>query len=272
VLRLTAAALALVIATPAAAQELPAEIAAGIAAYDDLEYEQAIALLRPALRKKLPRDAKLAGYRCLGLSLVALGRINEARDAFRLLLEIDGRYRLPESENPTARKLLQEVRLDLPAEVGLTHSASPTPGRADSPLAVSIDVRDESRVVSGVTVHYRVAGSRRYGTVGATALGADRYNATIPGTFVAPPAIEYYVVARGADGRRVAIAGSAAEPISIAVDRRADGGDGSLLSSPLFWLGTGAVVAAGAVAAVLLWRPSDDGPAETGTVQVNVVW
>lgn len=272
--RLIASAAIVALAAPAAvADELPPEIAAGIAAYDDLEYEQAIARLRPALTKKLPKKAKIAGYRYLGLSLVALGRTGEARDAFRQLLELDRSFALPTSENPLARKLLQEVRLDLPSEVKLSHSASPTPGRADSPLAVAIKVTDESHVVSGITVHYRVRGKRSYGTIQATAVGDGGYNATIPGTFVAPPAIEYYVVARGADGRLLASAASAEEPVAIAIDERAkDSGGGSVLSSPLFWIGTGTVVAAGAVAAVILLRPSDDGPPETGQVQVQVVW
>lgn len=272
--RLVAAAVVVAIAAPQIrADELPQDIAAGIAAYDDLEYEQAIARLRPALaRKTADKKARLAGYRYLGLSLVALGRTGEARDAFRQLLEIDRGYELPRGENPTALKLLEQVRLDMPAQVLLRHTASPAPGRADSPLSVAIEVVDESRVVSGITVHYRVRGKRSFGTIQATAVGDGGYSATIPGTFVASPAIEYYVVARGADGRLLASASSAESPAQVVINKRASDGGGGVLSSPLFWIGTGTVVAAGAVAAVFLLRPSDSGPPATGQVQVQVFW
>lgn len=265
------AALAIAAASPIArADELPPPIAAGVAAYNDLEYEQAIALLRPALaNKELDDGARVVGYRYLGLSLLALGRRNGAKDAFRRLLELDRRFELPATENPIARQLLEEVRLDLPAEVELSQTAAPAPARADAPIAVDIRVVDPSSQVSGVVVHYRSAGARRFGTVGATPLGGGRFNATIPGTFVARPALEYYVVARGADGRVVASAASAASPLSIAVATRR-GPEGSVLSSPLFWAGAGVVVAAGAVATILFLRPENEAP--TGQVQVDVNW
>ena len=59
------------------------------AAYDQLEYEQAIALGQEALRQTISRDERASAYEILGLSFGALDSTGQAIQAFEQLILID---------------------------------------------------------------------------------------------------------------------------------------------------------------------------------------
>lgn len=260
-----------VLAGTAAAQNIAPEVQKGIALYDDLEYDKAVTALEAALGAPNLDDAsKIEGYKYLALSHVALRRPNEAKDAFRRLLEIDRTYQLARSESQTARDLLDEIREAMPHEIEIHQTPSPAKPKAGSPFRVDIEVRDRDGVHRGVILYHRTRGAKDYSVVQAAPLGEGRYTATVSGAFVQQPGLDYYVVTTSASGRELSRTGSPEAPLQVVVDKATTAGNdgGSVLSSPWFWAGTGAVVIGGAVAGFLLLR-SDEPPAPGA--QINIV-
>jgi hypothetical protein len=261
------------------AQPADAEITRGIDLYLDLEYEDAVRVLSEALAEPGgDADRRIEGYQYLALSHLALRHEAEAREAFRQLLELDRRFRMPTTVSQTARDLLEEVRRSLPPEVidpvippsataQMSQTASPREPRAGTPIAISIILMDPAGTHSDVQVHHRVRGQQRYSAVTAMRVGQGRYAADVSGMFVAAPAVEYYVVALDKDGAVVASEGSAAEPLAIPV------GSTAAAAAPVykkwwFWAGVSTAVLAGAVGVLVL--TGDDGPGSDATVTITV--
>lgn len=250
------------------------DIDRGIALYNDLEYEEAEVVLSKALSKpNLSVQEVTEGYKYLGLTYVALGRDDDARAAFRKLLETDPRYELPRTENPKAIDLFDEVKKSMPLPPGavrMTQSASPSSPRRSQPVVVTIGVVDQDGRHSRVMVYHRVKGQRSYSAIKAQAGGAGRYAATISGTFIEPPAIEYYVVAEDAEGRALAQEGTPQEPLLLLVDRR------TVETTPVyghwwFWASIGGLLLAGTLVGVAL--SGDDAtppPGNTADVTITV--
>jgi tetratricopeptide (TPR) repeat protein len=101
-------------------------VKAGVAAYDELEYDKAIDLLHKALAESLTRDEKLVTYRTLAFSHVALGDEASARERFKALLRVDPTIKLDRTISPRVRKVFDEARAQMPpAELVVT----PVPGK-----------------------------------------------------------------------------------------------------------------------------------------------
>ncbi|MBL7153766.1 MAG: S8 family serine peptidase [Phycisphaerae bacterium] len=82
-------------------------------------------------------------------------------------------------------------------------------------LRLTADVTDNVRVVS-VTLHHRPLGSSdEYQSISMVRMTADQWSATIPGSAVQPPGVEYYIVA--SDGISQVYDGTAALPHSVIV-------------------------------------------------------
>src|SRR4051812_3392952 len=75
----------------------------GLAAYAELDYARAIALLEQARKESLTREEKIATYQTLALAQLGLGRTVEARTAFEHLLRIDPSFTLDRSVAPKVR-------------------------------------------------------------------------------------------------------------------------------------------------------------------------
>lgn len=255
------------------------EVARGIALYQDLEYEQAAEVLAAALEEPgLADDRRVEGYQYLALSYLALRRESDAKGAFKQLLEIDRSFRLSTTFSQTARDLLEEARRALPppevtgvdtppATAQLSQTASPAQPREGTSVSVSIIVADPGDAHERVLVHHRVRGAKSYSTVTAMRTGQGRYAATIPGMFVAPPVIEYYVVAVDAEGAVIAAEGSEAEPLAIPVESPTAGA-APVYKKWWFWTGIGAAVVAGTVGVLAL--TGGDGPSPESTVTITV--
>lgn len=271
-MRFAVAVVALVALSPATfAQDVSPDIRKGIELYEDLEYDDAVAALVSALAApEIDKPSKIEGYKYLALSYVALRKPNDARDAFRRLLEIDRKYQLERSESRTARDLLAEVRDAMPHELSIRQTPSPAIPRAGSPFKVDIKITDEDEMHRGVVLYHRKQGAEEFSAVQAAPLGQGQYTATVSGAFVEQPGLQYYVATTSGTGRVLASAGSADKPLSVVVTRAARivSPGGSVFSSPWFWAGTGAVVVGGAAAAFFLLR-SDDPPAPGA--QINLV-
>lgn len=237
------------------AQTGNADIDKGIALYNDLEFAEAVEVLAKAVTKaNLSVQELVEGYKYLALACVALGRDDEARTAFRKLLETDRTYRLPRTESQKAQDLFDQVRQSMPEEilvrpVQLTQTASPVRPRRGTPVSVTIAIVDEDKRHDRVVVYHRVRGAKPFSTVQALRAGSGRYNATIPGVFVNPPAVEYYVVALTASGDVLASEGSEKSPQALGVDTEEAA---PIYGKWWFWAGIGGVLAAGTITAIAL--------------------
>ncbi len=270
---LLAAAVVLAAASPALAQSGNADIDRGVKLYADLEYEQAIAVLEPAVAAPgLTVEQRTTGYLHLALSHLALRHTDEARAAFRALLEADRDFVLPPETSQTARDLFDEVKRSLPpprvaATASLSATATPLAPRDGAPITVTARVTDPEARIDRVFIHHRVRGAKSYSKLSARRDGAG-WSAIIPGLFVKGPAIEYWVSGVDAQGAPVASAAGADAPLVIAVGATSEGG-GTILGKWWFWGGV-AVVAAGVAGGIVLLSGGDGGGGNDATVIITV--
>ncbi len=256
----------------AAAETGNAAIDKGVAYYDDLEFEQAISTLTSALQQKnLTRNELIEAYKYLALSHVALSQDAAAKEAFRKLVEVNPAYNLPRTESPRALDLFNEIKSAIPGRnvVRLTQTASPTRPKRGQPITVSVAVVDEAKAHDHVTVYHRVRGQKAYSSVIALPVAAGRYNATISGSLVSGPAVEYYVAAEAADNTALALEGSDTEPMVLLIDKPSDAKP--VYARWWFWAGLGTVLLAGAAVGLVL-AGGDGVPQDNGvdvTITVN---
>lgn len=244
-------------------------IDAGIAQYNDLEYELAVETLTAALAQKgLTVDELTEGYKHLGLSLVAIGQDEPAREAFRKLLAVNPSYDLPRTENPRALDLFAEVKRSLrKSGAELTLSTSPVRPRKGSAIDVSASVTDPEGTVTRIVVHHRVRGQKSYSSVIAAPDANGRFDARIPGTSVMSPGVEYYVTAETDDGTVSGREGTAEAPLILVVE---DGGEGSpIYGKWWFWAGLGGLALA-SIAVVLVVAGGGDDPPDGADITITV--
>lgn len=271
---LAVAAALLLLARPALAETGNEAIDEGIALYNDLEFEQAIEVLTKALEQSdLSTEELTEGYRHLALAHLALGQDEEAKHAFRMLLVADPRYELARTTSQKARDLFDEVRRSLPPPpeevkpVRLTQTVSPITPKKHTAVSVSIIVVDPDKRHQKVVINHRVKGQQAYSRIVAMRTAQGRYAATISGAFVKPPGLEYYVAATDAEGKDLAVEGSAARPLTLLVEEE------KKVAAPIyarwwFWGAIGAV-AAGTVAILALSGSDSTNPDATVTITVD---
>ncbi len=73
--------------------EIP-EVLAGVAAYNGLEYEKAISVLKQALNSTLTREEKMVAYKTLAFSYFARGNRAQAIVYFVNVLRLDVNFEL----------------------------------------------------------------------------------------------------------------------------------------------------------------------------------
>lgn len=263
----------------------------GEAQFDDQRYEDAIQTLSAALmRPDSSASEKVAVYRLLALSYITLGKLQEAESAVRGLLVLDPAYDLSPSESPRFRDFFAKVRERWEGEgrPGLEKpDAAPKPvllrheplGEQKAGEALEIRVRLTDPGARVRTVDLKVKAGRGGDGEPADAvrtrpmaLAAGTARATIPGTLVKGPFVEYWVEARDEDGELVATRGDADAPLRAPV---ADGGGTKWLLPVL--LGTGVVGGTFAVLALAgvfsggsSSPPPGPGPAGRSVVTVTV--
>ena len=117
--------LAVVLACGSAVAE-PSSIEAGLEAYQALDYERAVALLRQAFSESLDVTQKTIVLRTLAFAHVALDAEDQARAEFRLLLRIDPKVALDETVSPRVRLIFEEARSEI-APLVVAPAPSPAP-------------------------------------------------------------------------------------------------------------------------------------------------
>jgi hypothetical protein len=247
-----------------------AAVKAGVAAYDALEYERALALLDSALRESLTRDEKIVALRTLAFSAFALGREPDTRAAFERLLRVDPSHQLDRRQTPRLRTLLEEARTTLAtrpkpqvtsgALPSLRVEAEPQAAREGKPLLLR--VREPRGEAPLFTVFHRSGRQREFSRVETRRSAGGLYQAEIPGASITAPSFEYYALLLDGAGVPVAAAGTLGDPLFLSVARTPR----PLYKKGWFWGTLGGVAAAGVVATVLALTLTPAPPAQV-TIQ-----
>jgi hypothetical protein len=231
------------------------DLAAAEQAYVDLDLEKANQLADAlAHRRGLSHEELVRTYRLLARTHAVLGHDKEARDAFVRLLTYAPDEREDKKMSPRVTSRMQEARGTL-----ITYSARPGVeaaallGSGSSGGSIHITTRDPTHVVKRVALAFRWGNTGRFAVSDVT-VGED----TLP--LPAPPAgvarLDYWVQAYddlddvvfevgNPSSPKTALVTTSATP-SVTPGEERSGAQGSVFTSPIFWLIAGGVVAAGA--------------------------
>jgi len=252
-------------------------LAEAIAKYDDLEYDEAIRRLSAALLVpgNTPEDNKKI-YRYLGLSYLLLDRPEPATGAFRNLLVLEPDYRFDQETAPRIVEFFEQVRQQWEADgrpgiqempppplrpVRILHVVPESAERGE-PLRLQSRIEDPDDQGRGVFLNYRTGSRGAFQRAPIPRSPAPV--ATIPGSAVQPPTVEYFLEVVDQGGGTVATRGDAEAPLRVVVP----GPSGSILGKWWFWTGAAAVVAGAVVLGVVL--SSDGGGPGPGPDDVHV--
>ncbi|MFC1481530.1 hypothetical protein ACFL6E_04700 [Candidatus Neomarinimicrobiota bacterium] len=112
----------------------------------------------------------------------------------------------------------------LAAQGAVLHEAPSNTG-AQVPLTLEAIVQDPSAAVEAVMIFYRPAGETAYRETEMADVGGNLFYGTIPAIDIAPPAVEYYIVASLANGSILAFPDENPEimPIEVVVSAQQEG-------------------------------------------------
>ncbi len=266
----------LVWAPPSARADDNPLIAQGSQQYEALEYEQALQTLSAALVRpgNTPVERETI-FRLLGLTYLSIGKQDEAEGAFLNLLALEPDFHLGSDVSPRFRQFFDQVRqrweaqgrpgLPPPAPVTIEHR-SPAQAVRGHGVTLRASVDDPGHRVAHLVLAYR-QGSRSVFRRIDTHAEAGQRAATIPGTDVRPPLVEYYFEALDNTGLPIASRGDVAAPLRIAVP--APSSD-SIFAKWWFWTGLAVLVAGGVTATYFLTR-NNDGGQQPGTFVIHVM-
>jgi tetratricopeptide (TPR) repeat protein len=225
---LVVASCALLAAAPARGDVESEHVRAGLAAFERLQYERAVTLLEQARAESLTREEKIATYRTLGFSYVALDRPDEAQRDFERLLTIDPAIELDLRVSPRVRAVFEAARAEVaqhgqhqpPAHrlAELSPAVDPAAPRAGETVALTLV--HGGGMARRAELFYRTRGELGFSRVEAPVDDAGRVRLIVPGVAVGAPALEYYAIVLDEAGAAIARAGSLAGPLALPVTPR----------------------------------------------------
>lgn len=195
----------------------------GVAAYDQIDFANAVKVLEGALTESLTREEKIVACRTLAFAQAGLGHLDEARAAFVKLLRVDPNAELDRGVAPRLRALFEEARAQVATgRVAVAPSTLPTLAPAVRPAhpregqPVSITFVHKGGMAQTLQLYHRVAGDPAYNEVRLQPQG-DRFELVLPRSAVRAPGVEYYVTALDDQQAAVARAGTFGTPLRIEV-------------------------------------------------------
>jgi hypothetical protein len=222
---------------PAPRQDL---ITRGRNLFDDQQYEESTQTLSAALlRPSNTKDQKIEIYRLLAYNYITMNRKEEADGAVRGLLAIDPEYALPPSESPRFRDFFTNAKTKWeadgkpglikeeqapPTPVTMAHS-SPSQVEKGTEIPLTVKLTDPQHRAGSVKLLYRTGSKGKFESLDVSIVDGTGH-ATIPGTAVKPPLVEYYFEAYDVSSLPIASRGDAAAPLRVAVP---EGGSGWVL-------------------------------------------
>ncbi|MSP62963.1 MAG: hypothetical protein EXR72_22035 [Myxococcales bacterium] len=200
---------AALLARPARAEIESDEVKQAVAAWEELDFPRAVALLEKALAQTLTREEKIAAFRTLAFCQVGLDDPAAARRAFENLLRVDASHSLDRTISPRIRSVFEEAKAGMatglagPGEVALPSlrtETSPLRPTGGTPLVVEAPQPGGGAVQ--LQLFHRWRGAEVFSRVAAGMGTNGRFHIVVPGMHVTPPAVEYFAVALDSTARR----------------------------------------------------------------------
>lgn len=253
----------------------PAEVEVAEQLYTKLDYDKANDVATRVLKKSnLTHDQLVRATKIQAITFAIVGKEEEAKDSFLNLLVLDPDYQVDNNLGPKVSGPFSEARGEyrtLPSKPGI----EVTPNVRSDGGQLKVITRDPTKAVKKVNVGYRWASSGDYAvTTVAVGEGLVEVSAAPQGK----SRLDYYAQALDDHDNAVFEAGTAAVPKNTFAEagpkptagttttkpaagttgqNGEDKKSGGILSSPIFWIITGAVVAGGATGAFFLFRKDD---------------
>ncbi len=270
--------------------DLEATLDRGYKKFQDLDYREAIDVLKPVRKSDHATQAqKLRALELIGISYLILGDSARAVEAFEDLLAIDPGYQLKHDDgSPKIRTFFADVkRKFVPGapktspNIELEHS-TPTGATAGHPVELDAVVRGKIQKVADIVLRWRQRGvltysqtaMRRVGTSQVGKKKSERWRArfTPPGSSSAY-SVDYYMEARNAAGGSIGRVGGPETPLSLSVRAGSDDVD---TSRPWYkhwyvYAGGAAAIAGIAATAFILSSSGDpgDGTLDPGRITLS---
>lgn len=267
--------LALVLATSATyakpkdppAPPPPADVETAESLYTKLDYDKANDVASRVLKKNnLTHDQLVRATKVLAITYAILGKDDEAKDAFLQLLVFDPEYTVDANLGPKVSAPFMEARGEyraLPSKPGI----EVTPAVRSDGGQLKVITRDPTKLAKKVNVGWRWTSSGDYSV---TTISVGEGVVEIAAAPSGRTRLDFYAQALDDHENAVFEAGSAAVPKSAFAEAgpkpgtgpvgKAGQGEekkGGVLSSPIFWIITAAVVAGGATGAFFIFRKDD---------------
>jgi hypothetical protein len=208
-------------------------------AYQELNFDEAQRLLRQALHLSEARGLSQHSIRartCVNLGMVLVGGFKDREQAIKLFhqaLQISPEIRLSRAmANPQIQEVFDEAvrrlasepaaptttppldaAVALPAEKLLVHNPVRT-GLRGNALAITASL-DASLGKQALILGYRPAGAAVFTEVSMQRQPNDVHLGLIPEAATAGGHVEYYIEARGANGKRTTSRGSSVDPLIV---------------------------------------------------------
>ncbi len=194
-----------------------------IKSYDKRNYEGALEKLRQALRVSGTKDKDLAEiHKYFGYIYISLEQWNKAIDEFVIALYYDPSLQI-EQKNSSQKVLDAFNRAREEAGIKQEDGMSPVISHMSVKNAVagsSIEIRaaiTDNRRVTSTKLYYRKKNQTEFMAVPMGEIGANDYSAKIPGKFVVPGGVEYFIEAVDASANR-STKGTSDTPLAIRVE------------------------------------------------------
>jgi tetratricopeptide (TPR) repeat protein len=283
----------------AAGEETEALLKQAEKQYEQLEYEQALkTLIQVQQAPDLTPIQRARTYLYMGVAFTALGRAENAVQAFMEVLKLRPNFRLPPGVSPSIRAMFGQAlkRLQLPetapegqapADTGPTAETPPPAGGAGAaqppttssevdvaarvphkvlagqPIPIQIEIDDQQRKVREIVIRWRRKRDPDFSTIRITyAPGATKAKGIIPGAAIGDDKghVLFYVEARDSEGAALASAGDEETPRRVALTvKETQEDEGSNWHWWALGIGGGAALLAGGIlAAMLATGGSDD--------------
>jgi hypothetical protein len=205
--------------------------------FDDQQYEESTQTLSAALlRPNNTKEQKIEIYRLLAYNYITMNRKEEADGAVRGLLALDPEYSLPPSESPRFRDFFSNAKTKWeadgkpglvkeeqapPSAVTMAHT-SPAQVDKGTDIPLSVQLSDPQHRAWSVKLLYRTGSKGKFESLDVSIVDGKGH-ATIPGSAVKPPLVEYYFEAYDTSSLPIASRGDAAAPLRVAVPDKGAG-------------------------------------------------
>lgn len=253
----------------------PADVETAEQLYTKLDYDKANDVATRVLKKSsLSHDQMVRATKIQAITFAILGKDEEAKDAFLQLLIFDPEYTVDANLGPKVSGPFMEARGEyraLPSKPGV----EVTPNVRSDGGQLRVVTRDPTKLAKKVNVGWRWTSTGDYSV---TTISVGEGAVEVAAAPAGRTRLDYYAQALDDHENAVFEAGNAGVPKSAFAEAGpkpvAGGGavkpvpgpgtgedkkSGGVLSSPLFWIITGVVVAGGATGAFFLFR-KDDAP------------